>query len=98
MNMFYCCLFLSGKLIVKLFFETLRPIEKQMMYDRLLNYLLMKTVLVGAVLEPQISELLFITMWLTLLGYLRIFGMLCRDRFEYVRDLFLSFDDIYLDD
>jgi len=54
------------------------------MYDRLLNYLVMKTVFVGAILEPKMEELLIWTAWFTAIGYLRIFSMLCRDRFEYV--------------
>ena len=55
------------------------------MYDRLLNFLLFKVVFVAAILEPKWEELLIWTTWFTILGFLRIFSMLCRDRFEYVR-------------
>lgn len=55
------------------------------MYDRALNFLLFKVVFVGAILEPRWEELLIWTAWFTILGFLRVFSMLCRDRFEYVR-------------
>ena len=57
------------------------------MYDRLLNFLLFKIVFVGAILEPIWEEWLIWTTWFTILGFLRIFSMLCRDRFEYVNIL-----------
>jgi hypothetical protein len=55
------------------------------MYDRALNFLLFKVVFVGAILEPRWEELLIWIAWFTILGFLRVFSMLCRDRFEYVR-------------
>lgn len=54
------------------------------MYDRLLNFLLFKVVFIGAVLEPTWTQLLILATWFGVLGYLRIFSMLCRDRFEHV--------------
>ncbi|RUP46088.1 hypothetical protein BC936DRAFT_147373 [Jimgerdemannia flammicorona] len=56
----------------------------QHMYDRLLNFLLFKVVFIGAVLEPTWTQLLILATWFAVLGYLRIFSMLCRDRFEYL--------------
>ncbi|CAG8557134.1 18317_t:CDS:2 [Acaulospora morrowiae] len=82
--MAYCFLFLLGRLTLKFFFGELRVIESQHMYDRLLNFLLFKVVFVGAILEPKWEELLIWTTWFTILGFLRIFSMLCRDRFEYL--------------
>ncbi|CAG8803465.1 36107_t:CDS:2, partial [Racocetra persica] len=41
-------------------------------------------VFVGAILEPKWEELLIWTTWFTILGFLRIFSMLCRDRFEHL--------------
>ncbi|CAG8561815.1 11999_t:CDS:2 [Funneliformis mosseae] len=83
-NMAYCFVFLLGRLTLKFFFGELRVIESQHMYDRLLNFLLFKVVFVGAILEPKWEELLIWTTWFTILGFLRIFSMLCRDRFEYL--------------
>ncbi|CAB4482274.1 unnamed protein product [Rhizophagus irregularis] len=78
-NLYYVLIF-----TLKFFFGELRVIESQHMYDRLLNFLLFKVVFVGAILEPKWEELLIWTSWFTILGFLRIFSMLCRDRFEYL--------------
>ncbi|KAI1315660.1 hypothetical protein EDD11_000553 [Mortierella claussenii] len=60
------------------------PNNPKHMYDRALNFLLFKVVFVGAILEPRWEELLIWTAWFTILGFLRVFSMLCRDRFEYL--------------
>ncbi|KAF9933840.1 hypothetical protein FBU30_004236 [Linnemannia zychae] len=83
-NMAFCLSFLAGRLFVRTFFGDLRLIERQHMYDRALNFLLFKVVFVGAILEPRWEELLIWTAWFTILGFLRVFSMLCRDRFEYL--------------
>ncbi|KAF9366197.1 hypothetical protein BGX34_005337 [Mortierella sp. NVP85] len=83
-NMAFCLAFLSGRLILRTFFGNLRVIERQHMYDRALNFLLFKVVFVGAILEPRWEELLIWTAWFTILGFLRVFSMLCRDRFEFL--------------
>ncbi|KAF9171234.1 hypothetical protein BGX20_007929 [Mortierella sp. AD010] len=83
-NMAFCLAFLTGRLLLKTFFGDLRVIERQHMYDRALNFLLFKVVFVGAILEPRWEGLLIWTAWFTVLGFLRVFSMLCRDRFEYL--------------
>ncbi|KAG0214033.1 hypothetical protein BGX28_002899 [Mortierella sp. GBA30] len=83
-NMAFCMAFLAGRLFLRTFFGDLRVIERQHMYDRALNFLLFKVVFVGAILEPRWEELLIWTAWFTILGFLRVFSMLCRDRFEYL--------------
>ncbi|KAF9579690.1 hypothetical protein BGW38_003953 [Lunasporangiospora selenospora] len=83
-NMAFCLAFLAGRLFLRTFFGDLRVIERQHMYDRTLNFLLFKVVFVGAILEPRWEELLIWTAWFTILGFLRVFSMLCRDRFEYI--------------
>ncbi|KAG0279573.1 hypothetical protein BGZ95_000823 [Linnemannia exigua] len=83
-NMAFCLAFLAGRLFLRTFFGDLRLIERQHMYDRALNFLLFKVVFVGAILEPRWEELLIWTAWFTILGFLRVFSMLCRDRFEYL--------------
>ncbi|KAG0222034.1 hypothetical protein BGX31_009393 [Mortierella sp. GBA43] len=83
-NMAFCLAFLSGRLILRTFFGDLRVIERQHMYDRALNFLLFKVVFVGAILDPRWEELLIWTAWFTILGFLRVFSMLCRDRFEFL--------------
>ncbi|KAF9349082.1 hypothetical protein BGX26_012578 [Mortierella sp. AD094] len=83
-NMAFCLAFLTGRLLLRTFFGDLRVIERQHMYDRALNFLLFKVVFVGAILEPRWEGLLIWTAWFTVLGFLRVFSMLCRDRFEYL--------------
>ncbi|KAF9205222.1 hypothetical protein BGZ49_004326 [Haplosporangium sp. Z 27] len=83
-NMAFCLAFLTGRLLLRTFFGELRLIERQHMYDRALNFLLFKVVFVGAILEPRWEGLLIWTAWFTVLGFLRVFSMLCRDRFEYL--------------
>jgi autocrine motility factor receptor len=56
----------------------------QNLSDRLLTYVLFKIVFVGAVMEPDLKELLIWTSWFSILGFLKIFTLLTRDRFEYV--------------
>eukprot|EP00026_Physarum_polycephalum_P001391 Phypoly_transcript_01392.p1 GENE.Phypoly_transcript_01392~~Phypoly_transcript_01392.p1 ORF type:complete len:855 (-),score=140.50 Phypoly_transcript_01392:868-3168(-) len=82
--MAYNLLFLFGKLIQKIFFGNLRDAEIQNLSDRLLTYVLFKIVFVGAVMEPDLKELLIWTSWFSILGFLKIFTLLTRDRFEYL--------------
>lgn len=39
-------------------------------------------------MEPDLKELLIWTSWFSILGFLKIFTLLARDRFEYVGKLF----------
>src|SRR4051812_25622605 len=68
------------------------------MYDRLLNFLLFKVVFIGAVLEPTWIQLLILATWFGVLGYLRIFSMLCRDRFEHVSSKLFIANGLYMHD
>lgn len=51
-------------------------------YDRMLNFLLFKMIFVGAVMDPAWIRL---SIWIAILGFLRIFSLLSRDRFDHVR-------------
>lgn len=66
------------------FFYVCVYIYLQHMYDRLLNYLIFKILFVGAVLEPDLKELVVWATWFSMIGFLRVFSMLARDRFEYL--------------
>jgi len=59
-------------------------IINQLIYDRVVNFLLIKTLFLGALIQSDLRELLIWTSWFAITGYLRIFALLCRDRFEYV--------------
>ncbi|KAI8336357.1 hypothetical protein BC941DRAFT_354444 [Chlamydoabsidia padenii] len=52
------------------------------MYDRILNFLLFKVIVIGAVMDPVWRYILRLSLWVSILGFLQIFNLLCRDRFE----------------
>eukprot|EP00123_Amoebidium_parasiticum_P001572 comp12699_c0_seq1/m.7795 comp12699_c0_seq1/g.7795 ORF comp12699_c0_seq1/g.7795 comp12699_c0_seq1/m.7795 type:complete len:658 (-) comp12699_c0_seq1:525-2498(-) len=83
-NMAYTLLLWLAKALQAIIFGQLRVIESQHMYDRLLNYLMYKIMFIGAILEPDLKELVVWTTWFSFLGFLRVFSMLARDRFEYL--------------
>lgn len=55
------------------------------MYDRMLNFLLFKVIFIGAVMEPVWRHILRLSMWIGVLGFMRIFSLLSRDRLDNVR-------------
>lgn len=60
----------------------------QRLNDRLLKYILFKIVFVGSILEISSMSVLSIWAgWFSVLGFLKLFSLLSRDRFEYVRRL-----------
>ena len=84
LNFTYWLVFMFGKFLIRAFFSKLRVVETQHMYDRILNFALIKIILAAAILEQRLEELLVWLTWFTVLGFLRAFTMLCRDRFEYL--------------
>lgn len=70
--------------VILLLFYCLFIFVQQNLSDRLLTYVLFKIVFVGAVMEPDLKNLLIWTSWFSILGFLKIFTLLTRDRFEYV--------------
>lgn len=57
------------------------------MYDRMLNFLLFKVIFIGAVMDPVWRHILRLSMWIGVLGFMRIFSLLSRDRLDNVRQL-----------
>ncbi|ORY90561.1 hypothetical protein BCR43DRAFT_499507 [Syncephalastrum racemosum] len=84
LNMVLCTFLLLGKAIVRLVFRELLPSESQHVYDRMLNFLLFKMIFVGAVMDPAWIRL---SIWIAILGFLRIFSLLSRDRFDHLTTL-----------
>ena len=58
--------------------------ESRKLTERLINYVMFKVVFVGAVVEPDLLEILLWTVWFTALGFLKLFGGLVRDRCEWL--------------
>ncbi|ORZ09818.1 hypothetical protein BCR42DRAFT_334280 [Absidia repens] len=48
----------------------------------MLNFLLFKVIFIGAVMDPVWRHILRLSMWIGILGFLRIFSLLSRDRFD----------------
>ncbi|KAI8065832.1 hypothetical protein BC940DRAFT_240672 [Gongronella butleri] len=48
----------------------------------MLNFLLFKVIFIGAVMEPVWRHILRLSLWIGVLGFIRIFSLLSRDRFE----------------
>lgn len=85
MNTALCLFILLGKFVQVLFFGKLRVSESKNLYDRSLNYTLFKIIFVGAILEPSdIPQFLVCTVWFSVLGFLKVYSLLCRDRFEFL--------------
>lgn len=59
--------------------------QQKHMYDRMLNFLLFKVIFIGAVMEPVWRHILRLSMWIGVLGFMRIFSLLSRDRLDNVR-------------
>eukprot|EP01114_Cavostelium_apophysatum_P014095 TRINITY_DN3566_c0_g1_i2.p1 TRINITY_DN3566_c0_g1~~TRINITY_DN3566_c0_g1_i2.p1 ORF type:complete len:627 (+),score=161.01 TRINITY_DN3566_c0_g1_i2:232-2112(+) len=83
LNLAMSLLFVFGKFLQLVFFGKLRDVEAKNVYDRLLHYILFKIVFLGAILDHG-SELLVYICCFSILGFMKIFSMLARDRFEYI--------------
>ncbi|KAI9293557.1 hypothetical protein K502DRAFT_325255 [Neoconidiobolus thromboides FSU 785] len=87
MNSGFLFLYILGTILIKIFFDELRDIENQHMYDRVLNFLLFKVVFLGAIVETNNDEMILWVSWFAVIGFLRVFSMLCRDRCEYLMEI-----------
>jgi len=85
LNMAYVLLYAFGKVVQHLIFNELREVEQRRMHDRLVKYILFKFVMVGSILEfAGTLDMLVWLAWFSGLGFLKLFSLLSRDRFEYL--------------
>jgi len=83
--MAFCSLLIFGKLVQLLFFGHLRTDESRKIHDRVLNYILFKIVFSGVILELLgWEDILSCVLWFTVLGFLKIFALLCNDRLSFL--------------
>lgn len=82
-NFAYCLLFLVGKAVQLLCFGKLRSEESRNLWERLMNYALLKLIFVGAI-QPSLQDILVLAVWFSVLGFLKILSLLSRDRLEYL--------------
>lgn len=84
-NMAYCGLFLFGKVIQNYVLGQMRHIEQQHLQDKFWNFIFYKVIFIfGVINAHSLNEVLCWSAWFSMLGFLHIFGQLCKDRYEYV--------------
>eukprot|EP00127_Corallochytrium_limacisporum_P002215 Clim_evm3s109 gene=Clim_evmTU3s109 len=83
-NAVFCAFLFTGKVVQLMVFGALRTMEKQLLYERLINYCLVKSMFMFAVLSPDLREIFVWFSWLGFMGLLRVLAMMGRDRFEYL--------------
>ncbi|KAI7877438.1 hypothetical protein K492DRAFT_134009 [Lichtheimia hyalospora FSU 10163] len=50
----------------------------------MLNFLLFKVIFVSAIMDPVWIHIVRLSIWISVLGFLRIFSLLSRDRFDHL--------------
>ncbi|XP_065064937.1 E3 ubiquitin-protein ligase AMFR-like isoform X2 [Rhopilema esculentum] len=84
-NMAYCCLFLFGKIIQRFVFGDLKAIEEQHLQESFWNYIFYKFIFVFGVINAQtVTEVMCWLAWFSMVGFWKIFGQICKDRFEFI--------------
>eukprot|EP01117_Protostelium_nocturnum_P005878 TRINITY_DN2115_c0_g3_i2.p1 TRINITY_DN2115_c0_g3~~TRINITY_DN2115_c0_g3_i2.p1 ORF type:complete len:602 (+),score=207.72 TRINITY_DN2115_c0_g3_i2:190-1995(+) len=84
-NFAFNLLFVLWKAIQYLVFGKLRENESKNVYDRLLQYVILKVLFVAAVnIEPLYNNTKLWVAWFTIIGFMKSFTLLSRDRLEYI--------------
>ncbi|CAO3663570.1 unnamed protein product [Rhizopus stolonifer] len=80
-NMSICLYLLVGKKIVRWTFGELWPAETQHTHGRILSFFFFKTIFISAVMDPIWNH---ISMWIGVLGFMRVFSLISRDRLDHL--------------
>ncbi|KAL1503646.1 hypothetical protein AB1Y20_012120 [Prymnesium parvum] len=72
------------RLVQWLVFGRLRMVELTRLWERLINYTMGQLVVLGAVVEPDLAELLVWLAFAALVGFFGLYSGLCRDRLDYL--------------
>ncbi|CAD5113563.1 DgyrCDS2728 [Dimorphilus gyrociliatus] len=84
-NMCYCMLLLLGKCLQVVFFGKLRVSERQQIKEKVMNFIFYKFIFVFGVLNVQRAEdVVLWIVWFSVLLFLTVFCLLCRERFDYL--------------
>ncbi|QDZ25669.1 hypothetical protein HOP50_18g82110 [Chloropicon primus] len=81
-NAVFCVLLNTALLLKVVFFGSLSMQELQRLLGRLVDYALLKIVFVAAIASGTAVELFVWSAWFGVLGFVKLFGGLARDRFE----------------
>ncbi|KAK9805241.1 hypothetical protein WJX72_008208 [[Myrmecia] bisecta] len=80
---FITSVYLLSALVTKaLFLGSLTVSEASKMTERVLKFVVLKIVFLGAVVVPDKLEVMTWIGWFSVVGFLKVFVGLCRDRFE----------------
>ncbi len=77
----YGGLYAAGRTLQLRCFGELSLVEFARVKEHTLNYVLFKVVFMGAILNSDVEDLLIWTTWFVLMGALRVFVFICRERF-----------------
>ena len=83
-NMAFCLAVIFFYVNVWVFLGELRIMEDHALRERTVNYILFKVIFLGAVVEPELIELICWCGCFTVLGMIKMLGSLGRDRFEFI--------------
>ena len=83
-NLCFAGVLMLFHLVCYLFLGELRLIEEYNLRERTINFLLFKIIFVGAIVEPELLELLCWASCFVVLGLIKMLGSLGHDRFEHV--------------
>lgn len=84
-NMVYCGFFLIGKVIQRVVFGDLRPVELQHIKDKFWNFIFYKFIFIFGVLNAQLmNKVMLWCAWFTIIGFFQLFSQLCCDRFHHL--------------
>jgi len=86
LNMFACIAFLLVYGLIRLFFGKLRATEKKQVQERMISYMTFKAVFLGAILEPEIFDMMVWLAWFLLIGFLKMFSYIAQERFHHLID------------
>eukprot|EP01122_Echinamoeba_exundans_P013258 TRINITY_DN5757_c0_g1_i1.p1 TRINITY_DN5757_c0_g1~~TRINITY_DN5757_c0_g1_i1.p1 ORF type:complete len:665 (-),score=93.29 TRINITY_DN5757_c0_g1_i1:21-2015(-) len=81
-NLAFNIALLCAKLTQYVFFGPVSEEEGNKMWDRMVNYLLWKVLVVGAILEPSMTDLVVWTIWFSFVGLMHTFCGLAAERFK----------------
>ena len=82
-NMAANCVLLTFKSVLFLILGKLRDIERSSLNEQIINYVLFKVVFIGAVLEPDVIELLLWSSWFCLIGFFKMLTFIAKSRAEH---------------
>ena len=83
-NLIFAVVLLTFNMMCSLFLGELRLIEEHNLRERTINFLLFKIIFIGAIVEPELLELITWASCFVVLGMIKMLANLGRDRFEHV--------------